>query len=1848
MSSPAAFQMDMQALGISDETVAAIADPIGRLALGTADKSAWGLATSLGFDLQPPALLAPPTPSCSECGLAQTADSVAYATGRAQCAGCYARLLEKRALSLHLDDVALDVYRQLTDVDSTWTAADLAREHDRFLDLGMVIQNGSGSSAEFYSVGAESDAAKLGHILHAAYPAAYAADFKARFNAAVADTYRAPAEKALPALPAAPRVTVSIGADAAAASAPAVALNVLTASPLEAGFFKSAKAAAVASDLIAADPAAAVAAYEAHVRALASSNGTEPKSESSLVRAVTLAHLLRIESFEQDIAELVGADKAAGIAAELRREVLEDISDVDTTAVAPTGTRSAITLGSLVATLPQLLAVLAEAVQEYTPTPSVAYERVLDNTTVLTREDGAKELYSFQFSQAHMLPHIEHIARGDAYHQYCTTHFDGVVGMLFALPAAPVPEKAPRLVVALATAGQAVVVERSLEVEAAPLVSADQVREFIAYVKPLLAKQTGPIALADVQTYTAEYRSHQGDTAFQLISLVHSMLSARYSRDHVALEDGQDVNGVELTADLNRRLASLRAVLDGVNADNDATAAAARYSRAMKDAVAVTAEDGSKYLYSIAPATPALLVAHLVHLSEPEAYKTFALVQFGTVTDLLVSSEAAFAPVEVVATEDASIEVTEDLSRDLEIVAAALLPAATPRILVDVSSAAAPATAAAAAHADGATETAPITVADVEAFKSHWLANEHEKRFTNLIFALNAIQRFQQWVTLPQAILPPPDVAVVHQVAKALGPNSASLPDAFLAASFLNAVASDADVSKWEHDTGLAWELDISNTYHCNKCQGTITLRSNTEQCLVCHEPLLGSDFAVSMFQKVPAFLVAVDELKRANAAQIVPTYAEWLVNVLLVSDQAGARQLYSIAPLTPEVSAGHLVHTQNGAAYRATMLAKTGGVATLFAPLATKPKAAASAAPRPVSVAATPLPSPVQSPIPAPRAIVIAPRPISRPTTPVKRDMDPVISLNPAALANGFALSNVDAFVIKPARDAAAAGTVEKVLGGEVTAASIDRHWRLLRMLLQIETSHYPALIVRSESRYLKWLTMVSETGKTHLIPPVDVALIAHVHAQFPERQRADLVGLFGETAADALMQLSVLSHEPAQFQQEIDAESEARWESYTGEPYLYHHAKAATAYLVSCPACSTISPASQAAIVSIKSEPNVTLPCGVCEVASDLMALRKTNRGIAAFSLNFVAQVGVWRSRMHKYLNESNQINAADATKQYRDYVRLSTEITLANGVTEVYSMVDSSASVQIGHATHLQFSGAYRKTVLGHFGHAGVTFVKVEEPLPLQPMEDDRRSSFMNIPIPPVPVDSAADVTAATVAVGTRDPNVRKDRSRALSLGTVSSVFEPVPDFSMRPEQLVAFQRLCAALLASPEFAFADDKAADQYWARAEARYLSYMRLMEHTVVEGHALPLPPLDVMTMWLVHIMDSHRYVEDLVRIFGDVKLLKFGFPVEKLDMFLQVNGAGAVMSGAAWKEFVPTSHADTWTTFTGQPFVLDAATVAAEWEMVCPFCRHDQKVAAPLYAEMRTGSRMLFCESCQKFMTPATISAWRLVEDLRKAEKGQGHVGGTLFNFARGKIDYKLAHTVHKLLFFTHDKTITEVLEARLNERDVVNPWKELDLAAILHDYVHAAVEKEYDGKAKELAKKADIVTGKILSYYQNVVTPLSLDLLQARTTWFKLTREVLDHIGEPFGDKEAQTIIDRYTKFMGLLEERRRKTSGTAAGASGDRYKGIVPAVDILLAHRCHLLDPVVYQKYCQSRFGKLMDFSRFTSKAELTAEYHDMAVLWTQKYSTPFDLPFQKPKPAKKKGLKKVLGLFGFGRK
>ncbi|KAL7747032.1 hypothetical protein RI367_007645 [Sorochytrium milnesiophthora] len=998
---------------------------------------------------------------------------------------------------------------------------------------------------------------------------------------------------------------------------------------------------------------------------------------------------------------------------------------------------------------------------------------------------------------------------------------------------------------------------------------------------------------------------------------------------------------------------------------------------------------------------------------------------------------------------------------------------------------------------------------------------------------------------------------------------------------------SASDMQRWEQESGQEFVLDAEcSAVTCSRCKSRIQLHESQTvrtDCMVCCYQLTNIGCQADLSAAVPFFLEQLSLAVTAGYAQM-DAYRRVLELSTRITDEQGESRLYTIGGPLDTVLLLHLAHLLQPVQYQQSCRALYSSEPSVFLclPKDTEPKPDLSHIPMP------PIPQPI---------------------------LDATAGV---ALAAASAASSVYAASEVANHEPEFAGTTAQQI---VASKAMAAHLKLLNRLITQSDHEDLGVFCRSESRYYKWLTLIAERKIWHATPPPDVALIAHMHMFHALAYRNDLERIFGPADAHIIMQFSLLDLAEEPCSGVADPFSVSLWESFTGEPYLVQKALPSAEYIMSCPTCSSVQGVAQSTLADVKLGSG-QIACSACHAANDLNALKLTNRMMAPFSLNFLHEYAAWKSRASATLQRYEhlpldidcvQLDSISAT--YDRFVSLTCDITSAEGEQRLYSLVSVNDDVTFAHDTHKLSPAKYFDLVQRM--HGRLTEL-IDTPAPLTPL--------------PVAVEPPVSVPIAAPEPVMEETEADDGRPRSMfdnaTMATMRSMPEVAPDFAMRPETLLAVKRVSEHLLHTAVFQFPDAKFESLYWARAEHRYVKFLGMLAkaHASAWDDVVLLPPMDVLMLWMIHMSDTTRYFEDLVRLFGDVSLMSILFPVSAMCAFLDSN---VEPSAEAWQAFVGDKVTQQWTADAGDSYTLNYKDTSGI-PIACPSCQHSQVWDCHLYAEMRNGTRMLYCEACNHGITVSTLSAWRLVGDLRKAQTGSGHVGGTLLNLAKGRLDHKLAKRVHYLLFEAHSTPLTQVIEERLASRSVVNPWKDLEVAAIIHDYVVTAVKKtEKDGSRRDAKRRADVVASKIIAYYQNVMAPVSLDLIKGLHNWRVMTRDIL-HDLRVFGMQEAATVIVRYAQFLALIEERRKLRD------EGSRYSKIAPTLDILLAHRAHMLEPLVYQKFCAYKFGKILDFGRFTSKKELIQQYRHMRALWRQKYSTPFDVAF-KPR---KKGVKAML--------
>ncbi|KAI9144259.1 hypothetical protein BKA69DRAFT_853549 [Paraphysoderma sedebokerense] len=449
------------------------------------------------------------------------------------------------------------------------------------------------------------------------------------------------------------------------------------------------------------------------------------------------------------------------------------------------------------------------------------------------------------------------------------------------------------------------------------------------------------------------------------------------------------------------------------------------------------------------------------------------------------------------------------------------------------------------------------------------------------------------------------------------------------------------------------------------------------------------------------------------------------------------------------------------------------------------------------------------------------------------------------------------------------------------LTAESVINHLKLLEVLLDKDYGNDIPALIRSEARYLKWLTYIHGTKDWCAVPPADVALVAHIHTLRPVTFQKDLERLFGEASAHVISQHSLLNCPVEDFTVEVDTQSEYGFENYTGEPYFFNPASTAleTEYLIACPSCVSIRSITQKEMVQLKlrQQPFV---CSVCEVESTLEELRKRNRGVDPLDLDLISEITIWRSKMTAYVGKLKTM-LDDATvveslvASYHNVVDDSVEKMRDSGSDTLASIMQLDDDLMFVHLTHLLFPAEYLD-----FCHVKFNRFVTFEPEPEAPK---LVGLTLRPPLSPLPVAQSKPIAPPEPVHLIPDSSPRNHTDN-FTLSSTLSRPEPVPDFSMDPETLLNYNKVIQFLLSAPEFRFKDSKLETLFWIRAQGRYMKYLSLLKLSIGKRVDPPVAPLDVLMLWMVHMLDTHRYIEDVIRLFdGEIKMLSFEFPIALL-----------------------------------------------------------------------------------------------------------------------------------------------------------------------------------------------------------------------------------------------------------------------------------------------------------------------------------------------------------------------------
>ncbi|KAI1307047.1 hypothetical protein EDD11_004569 [Mortierella claussenii] len=437
------------------------------------------------------------------------------------------------------------------------------------------------------------------------------------------------------------------------------------------------------------------------------------------------------------------------------------------------------------------------------------------------------------------------------------------------------------------------------------------------------------------------------------------------------------------------------------------------------------------------------------------------------------------------------------------------------------------------------------------------------------------------------------------------------------------------------------------------------------------------------------------------------------------------------------------------------------------------------------------------------------------------------------------------------------------------------------------------------------------------------------------------------------------------------------------------------------------------------------------------------------------------------------------------------------------------------------------------------------------------------------------------------------------------------------SVTPPTLLAHLRMLRLV---QSLVIVDDEDLDfLFLIRSEERYLMFLDMLQQLAPPAHAVPLPPLDIALMWMVHMLAPFRYHEDLLRSYN-FHLLDYAFPLERYVAAVDIENPSTsheafAPSKAMWQQLYPE-----------EAFDLDKDDTNRMFEIQCLWCGGTNVMDSSTYIKFRIDGMSIDCAGCGSQCSLETLSSKRLWDGI-EAYRADSSIllAGSLLSPWTGTPDVVAAQREHHHLFF-HPRIQFGLDQASVSLNCT---WPK-----VVHAFQDLGPDQYYGVRPTTLAR--------IMSSYMGLVEDrLSMDLVAGALRQRDFQKAMMVTGGLAWCQPQVlQRSLDRYKKFVLLSRAeskhagptvRVRHGSGGIAGMStlapgggmlGAGQPGrhaLVPTLDIDLAWHTHMLSPAQYRQYQLVHYGRVLNHDD-TVQATSTMTKQDFvrtAELWQYLY-------------------------------
>ncbi|KAL7754205.1 hypothetical protein RI367_000186 [Sorochytrium milnesiophthora] len=399
------------------------------------------------------------------------------------------------------------------------------------------------------------------------------------------------------------------------------------------------------------------------------------------------------------------------------------------------------------------------------------------------------------------------------------------------------------------------------------------------------------------------------------------------------------------------------------------------------------------------------------------------------------------------------------------------------------------------------------------------------------------------------------------------------------------------------------------------------------------------------------------------------------------------------------------------------------------------------------------------------------------------------------------------------------------------------------------------------------------------------------------------------------------------------------------------------------------------------------------------------------------------------------------------------------------------------------------------------------------------------------------------------------------------------------------------------------------------KAELRYIIWLKLLTTLHPEQHKDIVPPLDVAYMWIVHLWDIRSYMQDVVRLGGRGMLL-WNVPVRRMVELLELG-----------EDIVDSDSEQLWNRFSpAEQYRMPNYDNTHDMQLpfVCPRCEGRMMLPAAEYIALRFGTRTIECETCQR--GKINVSLWSTIlflADVRKVLQAAVQDNGCRLKGFQLSSDGDALDDTMSIRLANHWRTdnFEKLLRKQLRQSNR-GYW-----AAI-----RTALRRSLGLPKFSDDERAHIISS-IMHSYGDVVTELSVDLVERAEQWCTLMRTTLDLTDAKSRlaadqDTALTDVCGRYSSFRLLQGQVNVKAvDDYPEQTSTRRVKRLLPCFDILLAYFVHMTQPYSFYR-CSLKRYRCLPGIYFASQSSMLRAYYRARRLWRKRFSTSYD-PWAAPR-------------------